>query len=199
MMYKKKTTRKYKAKKVKKVVVKKTIAKPKKVPTVTTVIALPKKPTSTKSEGNYLSKKELLGAVMESKKLGKMSDNLAMKLQLLTSKYARSSQFARYTFNDDMKAYAMMMLVKTWNSFNPLKSDNPFAFFTQCIKNSFIQYLNQEKRQRTIRDELLVNQGMSPSFTYQMEHEGERVLPEEPASPSYENDVAGDDGDSAEY
>lgn len=131
-----------------------------------------KRPTSTSSVRNYLSKKELLGAVMESKGLGRMSDDLAFKLQLLTDKYARSAQYARYTFNDDMRAYALMMLVRTWNSFNPEKSDNPFAFYTQCIKNSFIQYLNQEKRQRNIRDELLVDQGLSPSYTYQMEYEG---------------------------
>ena len=140
-------------------------------------VSLPKKlpskrPTSTSSVRNYLSKKELLGAVMESKGIGRMSDDLAFKLQLLTDKYARSAQYARYTFNDDMRAYALMMLVRTWNSFNPEKSDNPFAFYTQCIKNSFIQYLNQEKRQRNIRDELLVDQGLSPSYTYQMEYEG---------------------------
>ena len=65
-----------------------------------------------------------------------------------------------------MQSYAMMMLVRTWNSFNPEKSNNPFAFFTQCIKNSFIQYLNQERRQRNIRDEMLIDQGMNPSFNY---------------------------------
>lgn len=75
------------------------------------------------------------------------------------------------TYNEDMQAYAMMMLVNTWNSFNPEKSNNPFAFFTQCIKNSFVQYLNKEKRQRDIRDASLVNNGLTPSFSYQMEHE----------------------------
>jgi hypothetical protein len=71
------------------------------------------------------------------------------------------------TYNEDMQAYAMLMLVRTWNSFNPEKSDNPFAFFTQCIKHSFIQFLNQEKKHRTIRDLLLVDQGMNPSFNFE--------------------------------
>jgi len=70
------------------------------------------------------------------------------------------------TYNDDMQAYAMLMLVRTWNSFDPKKSQNPFAFFTQCIKNSFIQYLNQEKRHRNIRDELLLDQGLNASFGF---------------------------------
>jgi len=80
------------------------------------------------------------------------------------------------TYNEDMQAYAMMMLVKTWNNFNPEKSNNPFAFFTQCIKNSFLQFLKVEKNQRNIRDKMLVNQGMNPSHTYQIEHESSTSL-----------------------
>lgn len=129
----------------------------------------PKKPLKTKSTGNYLSKKELMAAVMESKGLGRMSDDLAMKLQLLVSRYARSAQYARYSFNEDMQAFAMMMLVRTWGSFNPERSDNAFSYYTQSCHNSFSQFLNQEKKQRTIRDELLVKQGLAPSHAYQME------------------------------
>lgn len=100
-----------------------------------------------------------------------MTDKLAHMLQTLAARYGRKGNFANYTYNEDMQAYAMLMLVKTWNSFNPEKSKNPFAFFTQCIKNSFIQFLNQEKRQRDIRDAQLVDKGLTPSYTYQMEHE----------------------------
>ena len=75
------------------------------------------------------------------------------------------------TYNEDMQSYAILSLVKTWNNFNPQKSENPFAFFTQCIKHSFIQYLKMEKKQRTLRDEILVNNGLTPSFNYQMEME----------------------------
>ena len=114
----------------------------------------------------YLSNKELLASVIEAKSKGYMTDKLARMLQLLCSKYAKKGSFVNYSYNDDMQSYAMMMLVRTWNSFNPEKSNNPFAFFTQCIKNSFIQYLNQERRQRNIRDEMLIDQGMNPSFNY---------------------------------
>lgn len=124
----------------------------------------------------YLNNKSLLAEVMESKRKGKMTDKLAKMLMLLTSRYAKKGNFANYSYNEDMVGYAMLMLVKTWDSFDPNKSDNPFAFFTQCIKNSFIQYLNQEKRQRNIRDELLVDVGMSPSHTYTNEHSEDRVL-----------------------
>ena len=136
-------------------------------------IKAPKVPTATAKNSIthsgktiYLNNRELLAAVHQSKVKGQMTDTLAKMLQLLCSKYAKKGNFVNYSYNDDMQSYAMLMLVRTWNSFNPEKSNNPFAFFTQCIKNSFIQYLNQEKRQRVIRDEMLIDQGMSPSFGF---------------------------------
>jgi len=124
-----------------------------------------KKPPRPK---NYLNNKDLLAQVIISKEQGKMTDRLAHMLQTLCARYGKKSNFSGYTYNDDMQAYAMMMLVRTWNSFKPEKSNNPFAFFTQCIKNSFIQFLNQERKQRDIRDAMLTDNGLSPSLTYEM-------------------------------
>lgn len=114
----------------------------------------------------YLTNKEMLAELKRCKKKGQMSDMLAKMLQLLCSRYAKKGNFVNYSYNEDMQGYAMMMLVRTWNSFDPDKSSNPFAFFTQCIKNSFIQYLNQERRQRNVRDLLLIDQGLNPSYGY---------------------------------
>lgn len=127
-------------------------------------VVKPKRPVK------YLNNKDLLAQVILSKKNGKMTNELAKMLQLLTLRYGKKGNFANYTYNDDMQSYAMLMIVKTWNGFDPAKSSNPFAWFTQCIKNSFIQYLNYEKRQRDIRDEVLVDSGMLPSYNYQHEH-----------------------------
>lgn len=140
--------------------------------------AAEKKPTP-KRKTNYLSNKSLLAEVIKSKEAGEMSDELAKMLQLLTARYGKKGNFVNYTYNEDMQAYAMMSLVKTWNGFDPAKSSNPFAFFTQCIKNSFIQYLKLEKRQRVIRDELLVDSGLTPSYNYQMEHEARKHVHDE--------------------
>lgn len=123
--------------------------------------------TNKKKKTNYLNNKDLLAEHAKSVEAEKMTPKLAHMLQTLCARYAKRGQFANYTYNDDMQAYAMLMLVRTWKSFNPEKSTNAFAFFTQCVKNSFIQYLNQERRQRNIRDELLVKSGLSPSYNYQ--------------------------------
>ncbi len=155
---------------IRKLVAKKVVAKPvvkKKV--AKKKVVKPKKPRKV----NYLNNKDLMKQVMLSKENDppKMTDRLAHMLQTLAARYGRKGNFANYTYNEDMQAYAMMMLVRTWNSFNPLKSQNPFAFFTQCIKNSFIQFLNQERRQRDIRDSMLVDQGLDPSYTFQEAHQ----------------------------
>ena len=143
----------------------------KKVTKKTTAKKAAPKPRKSK---NYLNNRDLLAEVMKSKEIGQMTDKLAHMLTLLCARYGARAQFASYTYNDDMQAYAMMMLVRTWNSFNPEKSNNPFAFFTQCIKNSCIQFLNQEKRHRVIRDEVMVDKGLNPSYTYQLEYEAQQ-------------------------
>jgi MarR-like DNA-binding transcriptional regulator SgrR of sgrS sRNA len=146
----------------------------KKIEAVKKVKKVKAKPDSAllpKKKTNYLNNKDLLAEVILSKQQGKMTDKLARMLQMLCARYGRRGNFANYTYNEDMQAYAMMMLVRTWNSFNPEKSKNPFAFFTQCVKNSFIQFLNSEKRHRTLKDELLVDQGLNPSYSYQLDHE----------------------------
>lgn len=114
----------------------------------------------------YLTNKELLAEVINAKEKGFMTDKLARMLMMLTRKYAKKGNYVNYTYNEDMVSYALMMLVRTWSSFKPEKSSNPFAFYTQCIKNSFSQYLNQEKRQRNIRDQMLIDQGMNPSYGF---------------------------------
>jgi len=119
---------------------------------------------------NYLSNKEILIEFQKSKDAGKMNDKLAHMLQLLTHRISKKGNFSNYTYVEDMRSYAIMMLMNTWDRFNPERSKNPFAYYTTCIQHSFIQFLNQEKRQRNIRDKIMVDNGLNPSHTYQMEN-----------------------------
>lgn len=121
---------------------------------------------------NYLNNADLLQEVIKSHAQKRMTDGLAKMLTLLCQRYASKGNFANYTYNDDMQAYAMMMSCRTWKNFNPEKSNNPFAYYTQCVKNCFRQYLMAEKRHRIIRDKLLVAHGMAPSHTFLMDQEG---------------------------
>lgn len=127
--------------------------------------------TGVVKKKNYLNNKDLMAQVMMSKQYMQMNNVLAHMLQTLCKRYAKKGNFANYSYNEDMQGYAMLMLVKTWHSFNPAKSNNPFAFFTQCIKNSFIQYLNQERKQRDVKNGMLVDSGFNPSHSYMLDYE----------------------------
>ena len=128
-----------------------------------------KKPKSR----NYLNNKDLYAEVVKSREAGIMSDKLARMLQMLTERYGRSGRYIGYTYNEDMQAYAMMMLCRTWAKFDPERYTNAFAYYTTCVHNSFNQFLNKEKAQREVRDELLLKQGLNPSHTYMNDHSKE--------------------------
>jgi DNA-directed RNA polymerase specialized sigma24 family protein len=96
-----------------------------------------------------------------------MTDQLARMLMLLVDRYSRSPQFNRYSFKEDMKSEAILNLCNNALKFDPAKSSNPFAFYTTAAYRSFLQYLADEKKQRDIRDELLVEAGANPSFSFQ--------------------------------
>jgi DNA-directed RNA polymerase specialized sigma24 family protein len=65
-----------------------------------------------------------------------------------------------------MKAEALINLCNRALTFDPNRTSNPFAFYTTAIHNSFIQFLNNEKKQRNIRDKLLIEAGELPSYNY---------------------------------
>lgn len=138
-----------------------------------------------KAAPHYINNKTLLAQVKQSKEKGHMTNELATSLMLLAERYSKHSNFANYSYIQDMRSFAMLMLVRTWNSFDLEKSDNPFAFYTQCIKNSFKQFLNQEKKQRTVRDKMMVDQGLNPSQTYVDEYNSNDALSR---SGSYEDE-----------
>lgn len=114
----------------------------------------------------YVNNKALLEEFDISIKQDQMTPKLAKMVMMICQRYARKVNFASYTYNEDMQGFAMMNLVKSWRGFNPLKSQNPFAYFTTCVTNSFLQYLNHERKHRNIRDALLVDNGLDPSYTF---------------------------------
>lgn len=107
---------------------------------------------------------------------GKITDDLAQCMMLICERYASKPNWRGYSYNDDMISAGLIMLVKNGLLFNEQKSDNPFAYFTQIIKNEFTRVLNTEKKHRDIRDESIILAGGQASFTYELNYEYERQL-----------------------
>jgi len=122
---------------------------------------------------NFLNNSDLFEETKKSQANGRMTEKLGSMLLVLCDKYKKSKNgdFTRYTFFNEMKSNALENLVKNaWRKFNAEKYSNAFAFYTQCVHNSYLQYLTYEKRHRNIRDALLVAHGQTPSFKYLEEH-----------------------------
>jgi DNA-directed RNA polymerase specialized sigma24 family protein len=50
------------------------------------------------------------------------------------------------------------------HNFNPEKSQNPFAYFTQIIHYAFLRRIQREKRQLEIKNKILERSGFSEVF-----------------------------------
>jgi hypothetical protein len=102
-----------------------------------------------------------------SKDHGQMTDNLARMFLKLCERYGTRSNVRGYTYNDEMRGQAVLQLTQIGLQFDESKSDNPFAYYTAAVTNSFVRIINIEKRNQNIRDDILEINGMNPSWTRQ--------------------------------
>jgi hypothetical protein len=101
------------------------------------------------------------------KEHGQMTSNLARMFIKLCERYATRGNVRGYTYNDEMRGQAILQLTQIGLQFDESKSDNPFAYYTAAVTNSFVRIINIEKRNQNIRDDILEMNGMNPSWTRQ--------------------------------
>ena len=98
---------------------------------------------------------------------GSMTKKLALMFMKLCERYATRSNWRGYTYNDEMRSQALLQLSQIGLQFDESKSQNPFAYYTAAITNSFTRVLNIEKRNQNMRDDILEMNGLTPSYTRQ--------------------------------
>ena len=98
---------------------------------------------------------------------GAMTKKLAHMFMKLCERYATRSNWRGYTYNDEMRSQALLQLSQIGLQFDESKSQNPFAYYTAAITNSFTRVLNIEKRNQNLRDDILEMNNMNPSYTRQ--------------------------------
>jgi hypothetical protein len=104
---------------------------------------------------------------------GRITNKLGTMFLKLVERYSHRANWRGYTYVDEMRGQALVQLSQIGLQFNESKSDNPFAYYTAVVNNSFTRVLNIEKRNQTIRDDILIDQGHMPSFSRQIKHEEE--------------------------
>ena len=73
--------------------------------------------------------------------------------------------FVNYMFKDDMVCDGIENCVQYINNFNPEKSSNPFAYFTQIIHYAFLRRIQKEKKQLEIKSKILERSGYDEVLT----------------------------------
>ena len=72
--------------------------------------------------------------------------------------------FVNYMFKEDMISDGIENCVQYIHNFNPEKSQNPFAYFTQIIHYAFLRRIQREKRQLEIKNKIIERSGYSEVF-----------------------------------
>ena len=73
--------------------------------------------------------------------------------------------FINYMYKDDMVCDGIENCIQYIDNFNPEKSKNPFAYFTQIVYYAFLRRIAKEKRQMDIKDKILEKSGYDHVFS----------------------------------
>ena len=68
--------------------------------------------------------------------------------------------FINYTYRDDMISDGIENCLQYMSNFDPDKSNNPFAYFTQIIYYAFIRRIQKEKKQMQVKAKIIANAGV---------------------------------------
>ena len=120
---------------------------------------------TTKKE-HYVNNKEFLTAMVEYRrsvnkaKRSKqpkppVTDYIGSCFLKIANHLSYRPNFINYTFRDDMISDGIENCLQYLDNFNPTKSNNPFAYFTQIIYYAFVRRIQKEKKQVTIKNRLI--------------------------------------------
>ena len=121
--------------------------------------------TKKKSE-HYVNNKEFLEAMKlyrksvnkakkEKKPKPPVTDYIGSCFLKIANHLSYRPNFINYTFRDDMISDGIENCLQYLDNFNPTKSNNPFAYFTQIIYYAFVRRIQKEKKQVTIKNRLI--------------------------------------------
>ena len=135
-----------------------------------------------KNKKHFIDKNEFLDEVIKSQKQGKVTERLGQIFLTLSEKYTQHKDFVRYPpeVKQDLINEGTIVCLKGYDKFDPERSNaNVFAFFTLAVRRAFIQYVMKEYKQKNIRDEMMVENGLNPSWGYEETKEKEQLVKEE--------------------
>ena len=119
-----------------------------------------------KKKPHYVNNKEFLAAMVEFKQMvadaeaagepkPRVPNYIGECFLKIANHLSYRPNFINYTYKEEMISDGIENCLQYINNFNPEKSNNPFAYFTQIIYFAFIRRITKEKKQSKIKDKLL--------------------------------------------
>ena len=126
--------------------------------------------TKAKLKPHYVDNKKFLVAMIEHREKVQKAEDKKRKAPMVTNyigecflKIANHlsyrPNFINYTYRDDMISDGIENCLQYMRNFNPEKSNNPFAYFTQIIYYAFIRRIQKEKKQQQVKQKMIANFG----------------------------------------
>ena len=111
---------------------------------------------------NYINNKTLYSAMIQyknsvddAKRDGlpkpQVTNYIGESILLICNNLAKKPNFSGYTYKQDMISDGIMDCIAAVDNFNPDKTNNPFAYFTQIAWNAFLRRIQKEKKQTYIK------------------------------------------------
>ena len=118
-----------------------------------------------KSTAHYVSNKELFEAMVKFKTECEEADNVGERPKVpeyigkcilkIANGLSNRPNFINYTYKDEMISDGIENCLQYVKNFNPEKSKNPFAYFTQIIYYAFLRRIQKEKKQTHVRNKMI--------------------------------------------
>ena len=129
-----------------------------------------------KKSEHYVNNKELLEALIvyrekvaiaKEKELPKprITNYLGSCFLKIATHLSYKPNFVNYMFRDDMISDGIENCVQYIHNFDPEKSRNPFAYFTQIIHYAFLRRIQKEKKQLDIKTKIIERSGFDEVMT----------------------------------
>ena len=115
-------------------------------------------------EAMIVYKKEYDTAVKNEKDLPQISEYLGSVFLKIAQRLSFRPNFINYAFKNDMISDGIENCLHYIHNFNPEKSNNPFAYFTQIIYYAFIRRIQKEKKQLYIKYKSMQNYDIMPGY-----------------------------------
>ena len=115
---------------------------------------------------HYVDNKKFLAAIVERKELiaeteaagdppPKISNYLGECILKIANHLSYRPNFINYTYREEMISDGIENCLQYIDRFDPAKSSNPFAYFTQIIYYAFVRRITKEKKQQAIKEKML--------------------------------------------